>query len=376
MENKRSYAAAASKNVEGQVEREPQPIYSLPKGQGKRPRTILCKTKNYDITNRVLLQIIAKLGLAVQCVQKTQIGNHLVTLKRSADRENLLQQGYIMWDEEKIVLEDPNNGVAYVLVQYAPFELREEFFRKRLSRYGIVLNSRRNKIPETEVYNGLITVRMILKQHIPSFIQVGGYSVMCRYPGQPRTCRRCDSIDHVAAECNVYRCFNCSEPGHSSSACQEPSKCFLCDSEEHRMTNCYLWEGESADEEYDEREMEDAEEGISERAEEPKESTSQETKLDDPDDSSQYESESEGAQPMTEDSSSQEAESEGSISSTRSKRRLSESSGSETVKSVGKKKTSGTKKTTVSEKKEKSKANKSKKSRAEVCPSTLDNGSK
>ena len=130
-------------------------------------------------------------------------------------------------------LEDPNNGVAYVVFQFSPFELREEFFRIRLSRYGIVLNSRRNKIPETEVFNGLITVRMILKQHIPSFIQVGGYSVMCCYPGQPRTCLRCDSMDHVAAYCNVYQCFNCSEPSHSSSACQEPSKCFLCDVEDY-----------------------------------------------------------------------------------------------------------------------------------------------
>ncbi len=169
--------------MEGQVDREPQPIYSLPKGQGKRPRTVLCKTKNYDISNRVLLQIISKLGLAVQCIQKTQISNHLVTLKRSLDRENLLQHGYIMWEEEKIVIEDPNNGVAYFLVQFAPFELREEFFQRRLSRYGIVLNVRRNNIPETVVFNGLITVRVILKQHIPSFIQVGGYSVMCCYPG-------------------------------------------------------------------------------------------------------------------------------------------------------------------------------------------------
>ncbi len=121
------------------------------------------------------------------------------------------------------------------------------------------------------------------------------------------------------------------------------------------MTNCHLCEGESADEDEDEGELEDDEEAIQvpERADEPKESASQDTKLDDPDDSSQYESGSEEAQPMTEDSSSQEGDSEGSISSTRSKRRLSESSGSETVKSVGKKRTSGADKTRVSDKKEK-----------------------
>ncbi len=92
MESRRSYAAAASKNVESQVGREPQLICSS-KSQGKRPRTVLWKTKDFDISNRVLLQIISKLGIAAQCIQKIQIVNHVVTLKKSLDRDNLLQQG-------------------------------------------------------------------------------------------------------------------------------------------------------------------------------------------------------------------------------------------------------------------------------------------
>ncbi len=105
------------------------------------------------------------------------------------------------------------------------------------------MDVRRNMIPGTSVYNGLLTIRIALNRHIPNFIQYGNYSVMFRYPGKPRTCRKCDGPGHEAAGCQKYKCFNCGESGHSRSVCPEPPLCGLCRQAGHSLKNCVdFWE--------------------------------------------------------------------------------------------------------------------------------------
>ncbi|EDO28757.1 predicted protein, partial [Nematostella vectensis] len=43
-----------------------------------------------------------------------------------------------------------------------------------------------------------------------------------------RTCRKCDSTDHIARDCRQLRCFNCSESGHTRAACYMDQRCMLC----------------------------------------------------------------------------------------------------------------------------------------------------
>ncbi|KAL3055825.1 hypothetical protein OYC64_018511 [Pagothenia borchgrevinki] len=62
-------------------------------------------------------------------------------------------------------------------------------------------------------------------RHIPNTIQLGAFRGSVFYHGQPKECRKCGSLDHLAAD-------------HSSANCPTPVKCNLCSSENHRFKDC------------------------------------------------------------------------------------------------------------------------------------------
>uniref|UniRef100_A0A671P7J0 CCHC-type domain-containing protein n=1 Tax=Sinocyclocheilus anshuiensis TaxID=1608454 RepID=A0A671P7J0_9TELE len=58
------------------------------------------------------------------------------------------------------------------------------------------------------------------------------------YNGQPKECRKCGSLDHIAANCELEICRHCKSKEHGSKDCQLPKKCNLCGAESHRFRDC------------------------------------------------------------------------------------------------------------------------------------------
>ncbi|KAL3045933.1 hypothetical protein OYC64_014062 [Pagothenia borchgrevinki] len=75
-------------------------------------------------------------------------------------------------------------------------------------------------------------------RHIPNTIQLGAFRGSVFYHGQPKECRKCGSLDHLAADCSRNICRICKATDHSSANCPTPVKCNLCSSENHRFKDC------------------------------------------------------------------------------------------------------------------------------------------
>lgn len=75
-------------------------------------------------------------------------------------------------------------------------------------------------------------------KHLPSIIQLGPHRGHVFYPGQPKECRKCGSLDHLAATCTEIFCKNCKTGSHSTKDCDKPLKCNLCGATTHSFRAC------------------------------------------------------------------------------------------------------------------------------------------
>lgn len=75
-------------------------------------------------------------------------------------------------------------------------------------------------------------------KHLPNSIQLGVLRGSVFYPGQPKKCRKCGSLEHLAAVCTSTMCRNCNAGNHSTAQCPVPIKCNLCSSESHLFRDC------------------------------------------------------------------------------------------------------------------------------------------
>ena len=89
-----------------------------------------------------------------------------------------------------------------------------------------------------DIYNGVHTVRMRLNFPIPPTIFIAGEPIRIWYPMQPKMCRRCGDINHVAAKCSSMRFYNCEAPGHRANVSTMPALCSICLGEGHKVTAC------------------------------------------------------------------------------------------------------------------------------------------
>jgi hypothetical protein len=75
-----------------------------------------------------------------------------------------------------------------------------EIIKEHITKYGVV-----HAVPEekwSNVYryivgNGIRTVNIKLKTHIPSHLYIEGYRTLISYVGQPKTCYVCNETTHV-----------------------------------------------------------------------------------------------------------------------------------------------------------------------------------
>ncbi|MBN3280861.1 ZCHC3 protein, partial [Polyodon spathula] len=101
------------------------------------------------------------------------------------------------------------------------------------------------KVLDTEkVWNGVwkYTARLFIREgrmvHIRPDLMIGAVRGSVFYRGQPRTCFKCNSTGHLAAECEEVVCKNCRQTGHVSRDCPSSVVCNLCGSEEHLYRDC------------------------------------------------------------------------------------------------------------------------------------------
>lgn len=74
--------------------------------------------------------------------------------------------------------------------------------------------------------------------HLPSTIQLGSIRGHVFYSGQPKTCRKCGSMAHLAANCDTTHCKNCKGSDHATKDCTQPMRCNLCGSSCHTFRTC------------------------------------------------------------------------------------------------------------------------------------------
>ncbi len=204
---------------------------------GDRPWTVLIKARELSVTPIDVLDALRD-EYDPFSIQKTQFSDYLVTVKTPELKDKILSEGKVKIKGTEVGVQDPDTNITYVSVFYSPFEIAEEFYEEQLKSYGKVKFVRRNKIPGTEVENGITTVCMELEKHLPSFLQVGAYTGMLRYNGQPRTCRKWDQVGHLATACKEVRCYNCGSPGHVKKGCPKQRVCSLCREPGHSLGDC------------------------------------------------------------------------------------------------------------------------------------------
>ncbi|MBN3279015.1 ZCHC3 protein, partial [Polyodon spathula] len=75
-------------------------------------------------------------------------------------------------------------------------------------------------------------------RHIPSDIALGANRGFVHYQGQPKLCRRCGELGHLAVACDKVACHICKELGHVASECSIRRACNLCGSQDHFFREC------------------------------------------------------------------------------------------------------------------------------------------
>ena len=113
--------------------------------------------------------------------------------------------------EVRVACNDKSLHYRDVLLSKIPPNFNLEVIKMVLKNYGQV-----NKI-DWEVYadramgdlvgckTGFIKIRMVVDQHIPSYVNVGPYRCYVTYKGQPITCRHCDARGHTWIGCPKRR---------------------------------------------------------------------------------------------------------------------------------------------------------------------------
>ena len=109
-------------------------------------------------------------------------------------------------DGQQVRLVNFSSEYNYVSIRYAPFEMTDDTIIGVLSQYGRVFSMRHNthSLGKAQgLVSGTRTAKMNIKRNIPTSLNIQGYDIVCLYNGQKKTCFKCGSEYHLAANCIV-----------------------------------------------------------------------------------------------------------------------------------------------------------------------------
>ncbi len=94
-----------------------------------------------------------------------------------------------------------------VKVRKTGFKLKDEEILKWLNLYGDVQGhiDYENSELVPSIKTDTLSVRMVLRRHIPSLLPAYGRKMSVVYRGQPILCGACYQIGHVRAKCSADR---------------------------------------------------------------------------------------------------------------------------------------------------------------------------
>ena len=144
-----------------------------------RPRTVRLKTRKYqDIHPGDIIVHLKEQEIEAHCLQRQGM-DYLLTVENPHRKLELLQKGFMVVNQMRINIEDPDWKLTYVNVFGAPYELLDETVTELFQAYGTVIGSNRGHYAaHPEVENGIRHWRMLLR---------GPSRVCCRWgePGCP-----------------------------------------------------------------------------------------------------------------------------------------------------------------------------------------------
>ena len=170
-----------------------------------RPRTVRLQTRKYkDIHPGDIIVHLKEHEIEVSCLQRQGM-DYLLTVENPHRTLELLQNGFIIVNQMRINIEDPDWKLTYINVFGAPYEHPDETLTELLQAYGTVIGSNRGHYAaHQEVENGIRHWRMLLCRPKPGVLRVGRARLSIRYDGLPVSCHTCASFHHSPSECHVY----------------------------------------------------------------------------------------------------------------------------------------------------------------------------
>ena len=144
----------------------------------ERPRSICVHATNGLIDCRAFIQKLADHNLKPTLFQKLPNGDLEVTFALLGDKDQFLSLEFvrrprILW---KPGLQHP--PPVWVRIFHIPMELLPEIVQRRMEYFGRGLLARENIHPGTDIGNRAMTLKMVIKDAIPSYVHVGPYSLL------------------------------------------------------------------------------------------------------------------------------------------------------------------------------------------------------
>ena len=226
------------------------------------PRSVSIHSPDGVINCRSLLERLNCQGLELKQLRLLPNNDAEITFATIKDREKFYRLPFVSrpaarsWEPRM-----RNPPPIWVRIRNKPEELLFDVIQKKFSAFGRILFARENTFLGSNTKNGIITLKMVISNPIPSYVHIGPYCLMVNHDNQPQTCRKCDRPDHLARECAAVRCFNCGERGHTNAACPAGRKCHGCGSPDHHLVQCSAsWVPEPSEESDSDTEGSQAEE--------------------------------------------------------------------------------------------------------------------
>ena len=207
----------------------------------QRPATVKIDNKiceAFDVIEAIEnLEGIASAG--IECIQRGIDNAMYVTFSTRATAESLVELDIISVRGVPSVVSFADSKRVYVKVYYLPHEVDNQDVRNALDEFGHVYKIRRDKyLLHKDIFNGVRTVTMTLKNDIPSFISIAGFEAKIYYREQIKTCRICGRPGHFSKNCPEVKCYSCGKYGHVSSECDQQLRCDYCHEAGHSKDRC------------------------------------------------------------------------------------------------------------------------------------------